>query len=128
MQGAAVRLDVWLWAARLYRTRSLAKAAVEAGKVELNEQACKPARLLHAGDRLRVTRGEERLHIDVLALSEQRGPASAAQALYREDEASRQQRLAEAERRRMDRLGYSSPPGRPDKQARRALLRVKDSR
>jgi len=125
MDGAAVRIDIWLWAARLYKTRTLAKGAVVAGKVELGEQACKPSRAIHAGDRLRVTRGEERLDITVVALSAQRGSAATAQGLYREEDLDRERRLADAEKRRLDRLGYSGPPKRPDKQARRALMRIK---
>ncbi|HRA36709.1 MAG TPA: S4 domain-containing protein [Pseudomonadota bacterium] len=125
MDGAAVRLDIWLWAARLYKTRALAKGAVVAGKVEVGEQACKPSRTVHPGDRLRVTRGAEQLELTVVAVSAQRGPAAVAQGLYREEEADRLRRLAEAESRRLDRLGYSGPPKRPDKQARRALMRVK---
>ena len=126
MGDAAVRLDVWLWAARLYKTRTLAKGAVVAGKVELGGQACKASRTVHPGDRLRVIRGAERLDLTVVALSAQRGPAAVAQALYREEEADRARRLAEAERRHLERMGYAGPPKRPDKQARRALLRIKD--
>lgn len=125
MDGATVRLDLWLWAARLYRTRTQAKDAIVAGRVVVGGQSCKPSRAIHPGDRLRLARGEERLEITVVALSAQRGPASTAQALYREEDLDRQRRLADAERRRLDRLGYSGPPKRPDKQARRALLRIK---
>ena len=127
MGDAPVRLDVWLWAARLYKTRTLAKGAVVAGKVELGGQACKASRTVHPGDRLRVIRGAERLDLTVVAVSAQRGPAAVAQALYREEEADRVRRLAEAERRRLERMGYAGPPKRPDKQARRALMRIKDA-
>ena len=125
MDGAPVRLDVWLWAARLYKTRTLAKGAVVAGKVEVGEQACKPSRTVHPGDRLRVTRGEERLELTVVAVSAQRGPAAVAQGLYREEEADRLRRLGEAESRRLDRMGYSGRHKRPDKQARGARRRIK---
>jgi ribosome-associated heat shock protein Hsp15 len=125
MDGATVRLDLWLWAARLYKTRTLAKDAVVAGRVVVGDQACKPSRAIHPGDRVCLARGEERLEITVVALSAQRGPTATAQALYREEDLDRQRRLADAERRRLDRLGYSGPPKRPDKKARRALLRIK---
>jgi ribosome-associated heat shock protein Hsp15 len=76
-----VRADVWLWAARFFKTRSLAKQAIDGGRVDVNGAGCKTAKTLHAGDRLRIGRGEERLEVEVLALSDQRGPAAAAQAL-----------------------------------------------
>ncbi|WP_329740766.1 RNA-binding S4 domain-containing protein [Dyella sp. A6] len=120
-----VRVDVWLWAARFFKTRSLAKQAIVGGHVDVNDAGCKPARTLHVGDRLRVTRGEERLEIEVLGLSERRGPASVAQTLYRESEASRKVREDARMQRRM--IGAAAPPKRPDKQARRELRRLKDS-
>lgn len=122
---AAVRVDVWLWAARFFKTRSLAKQAVESGKIELNDASCKPAKGVHVGDLLRIRRGEERMEVEVLALSEQRGPASAAQALYGESEASITAREAAKAQRKL--VGSMAPPGRPDKQARRELRRLKDS-
>jgi ribosome-associated heat shock protein Hsp15 len=122
---AEVRADVWLWAARFFKTRSLAKQAIAGGHVDVNGGGCKPAKMLHAGDRLHIARGEERLEVDVLALSERRGPASVAQALYRETEASRAAREAARAERRM--VGAMAPPKRPDKQARRELRRLKDA-
>nr|WP_240734024.1 S4 domain-containing protein [Dyella soli] len=121
----SVRADVWLWAARFFRTRSLAKQAIEGGKVDLNGHGCKPAKAVHVGDRLVLGRGEERLEVEVLGLSEQRGPASVAQALYRESDASVAQREAAKAQRKL--VGAMAPPGRPDKQARRELRRLKDS-
>ena len=85
---AEVRADVWLWAARFFRTRSLAKQAIDGGKVDVNGAGCKPARPLHAGDVLRIGRGEERLEVEVLALSERRGPAAAVLTLFRTAAAS----------------------------------------
>jgi len=120
-----VRVDVWLWAARFFKTRSLAKQAIVGGHVDLNGSGCKPAKTLRVGDRLQVTRGEERLEVDVLGLSERRGPASVAQALYRETEPSRLVREEARAQRRM--IGAAAPPKRPDKQARRELRRLKDS-
>ena len=121
---AEVRADVWLWAARFFKTRSLAKQAIDGGKIDVNGAGCKPAKLLHAGDTLKIGRGDERLEVEVLALADRRGPASAAQALYRESEASRQAREARREQRRL--VGVQAPRQRPDKHARRELRRLKD--
>jgi ribosome-associated heat shock protein Hsp15 len=123
---AGVRADVWLWAARFFKTRSLAKQAIDGGKVELNGAGCKPSKTVHAGDRLQVTRGEERLEVVVLALSEQRGPAPVAQALYRETDESLAAREAARAQRRLGAAGLLRPPTRPDKQARRQIMRFKD--
>jgi ribosome-associated heat shock protein Hsp15 len=124
-EAAAVRLDVWLWAARFFKTRSLAKQAVEGGKVEVNGVAGKPAKALRVGDALRIVRGEERFEVTVLALDERRGPAAQAQRLYAESEASRQARAELRERQRL--AGAPGPPTRPDKRARRLIRQWKDS-
>lgn len=120
---ASVRADVWLWAARFFKTRSLCRQAIDGGKVELNGAACKPAKPVHAGDTLRVTRGNERFEIEVLGLADTRGPASVAQTLYRESEASRQAREARREQARLQRP--PRPDSRPGKADRRALRRFK---
>ena len=127
-RSAELRLDVWLWAARFFKTRSLARQAIEAGRVEVNDAGCKPAKALHVGDRLRIGRGQERLDIIVLALSSRRGPASDAQQLYRETEASRVAREALREQRRLSGAALDHPAGRPDRQARRQLRKIKDLR
>lgn len=119
-----VRADVWLWAARFFKTRSLAKQAIEGGKIDVNDGGCKPAKALHAGDRLKIQRGEEKLEVYVLALTDKRGPASVAQTLYRETAASVAAREALREQRRL--IGMSGPLSRPDKHARRDLRRLKD--
>jgi ribosome-associated heat shock protein Hsp15 len=118
-----VRADVWLWAARFFKTRSLAKQAVEGGKVDVNGAGCKPARPIHVGDRLRVSRGEERMELDVRALSDKRGPAAAAQLLYRETAESLAAREARHEQQRLHGGGVIRPTSRPDKKARRQILR-----
>ncbi|WP_448100784.1 RNA-binding S4 domain-containing protein [Luteibacter jiangsuensis] len=122
---AGVRADVWLWAARFFKTRSLAKQAIDGGKVELNDAACKPAKAVHVGDTFRITRGEERIGCVVVALSEKRGPAPEAQKLYKETEES----LAERERRREDRRltggALLRPDARPDKRDRRLIQDLK---
>ena len=123
---AETRADVWLWAARFFKTRSLAKQAIDGGKVDVNGAGCKPARTLRVGDMLNIGRGEDRLEVEVLALAGQRGPACAAQALYRESEASRQAREARQEQRRL--VGMQAPRQKPDKHARRELRRLKDDR
>jgi len=123
---AGVRADVWLWAARFFKTRSLAKQAIEGGKIHVNEGGCKPAKVLHVGDRLEIGRGEERFEVQVLALAEQRGPASVAQALYRESEASLAAREAARAQRKLGAAGLLRPPTRPDKQARRLIQKFKD--
>jgi ribosome-associated heat shock protein Hsp15 len=121
-----VRADVWLWAARMYKTRNLAKQAIDGGKVDVNGGGCKPSKALHVGDMVRLTRGEERLELEILALAEQRGPASVAQTLYRETEASRLAREQARELRRLSGAGLNRPATRPNKQERRELRRLKD--
>ena len=120
------RADVWLWAARFFKTRSLARHAIEGGRVDVNDAGCKPAKTLHVGDRLKISRGEERLEVELLVLSDKRGPASVAQTLYRETDASRVAREAAREQQRL--VGANAPLKRPDKQARRELRRLKDQR
>ncbi|GGY17131.1 heat-shock protein 15 [Rhodanobacter panaciterrae] len=121
-----LRADQWLWAARFFKTRSLAKQAIDGGKIEVNEAGCKPAKALHVGDMLRISRGEERLEVEVLGLSDKRGPASVAQTLYRETETSRVAREAAQQQHQL--IGASGPLKRPDKHARRDLRRLKDAR
>jgi len=121
-----VRLDLWLWAARFYKTRSLAKQAIESGKVEIDGQAAKPARPLRGGEQLNVRRGEERFEIQVLALSGKRGSATIAQSLYSETDESRDRRLREAAERRAANAGYRPPSGKPDKRARRLIQALGD--
>jgi ribosome-associated heat shock protein Hsp15 len=120
-QSESVRLDVWLWATRFFRTRALAKAAVEGGKVDVNGHAGKPSKAVHLGDHLRVTRGNERYEIVVRGLSEQRGPAAVAEQLYEESVESAARRAAEREARRLANAGVSHPTTKPDKKARRQL-------
>ncbi|TDR45720.1 heat shock protein Hsp15 [Tahibacter aquaticus] len=122
----SVRLDVWLWAARFFKTRSLAKQVIEGGKVEVNGAGCKASRAVRVGDELRILRGEDRYTISVQALSEQRGPASVAQTLYRESEESVQARLAAAQQRRHEATGYEKPATKPDKRARRLIRALGD--
>lgn len=121
-----VRLDVWLWAARFFKTRALAKQAVAGGKVEVGGQGAKPSRTLRSGDRLRIRRGEEIFEVEVRGLSERRGPASEARLLYEESEASRLARETAAAERRAAIAGYQPPRTKPDKRARRLIQALGD--
>ena len=123
---ASVRLDQWLWAARFFKTRSLARQAVDTGKVEIGGQRAKAARSVRVGDSLRIARGEEVFEVQVRALSDRRGPASVAQTLYEESEASRQRRDAERATRAAQRAGYKPPDAKPDKRARRLIRALGD--
>lgn len=118
-----LRIDKWLWAARFFKTRSLAAQAVEGGKVKLNGQRVKPAKELHANDALEIHLGDYVWHISVLALSARRGPAEVARLLYAETEASQVLRQAQAETRRMEPEPAAEMHGRPTKRDRRMLKR-----
>jgi ribosome-associated heat shock protein Hsp15 len=116
-----MRLDKWLWAARFFKTRSLAQQAIEAGRVKLNEQRIKPAHLLKTSDLLSIRVGELEWHIEVKGLSDKRGPAEQARKLYEETPQSRAER-----ERRMDLRRWGAEPaaaikGRPTKRDRRRL-------
>ena len=123
---ASVRLDLWLWAARFYKTRALAKHAIETGKVDVGGQRAKPSRGVRVGDALIVHRSDERFEIEVLALSDMRGPASVAQALYRESAASRLAREQARAMRAAAHNGFRPPETRPDKRARRLIRALGD--
>ena len=126
-EPATVRIDAWLWAARFFKTRSLAKAAIATGKVELEgERVAKPSRSVRIGDALVVQRGEERFHVEVAGISDMRGPAKVAQALYRETEASRLAREQLRAQRAAEGAGYSAPESRRDKRARRLIRALGD--
>ncbi len=121
------RLDVWLWAARFFKTRSLAKQAIEGGKIAVGGAVVtKASKAVHVDDLLLVQRGEERFELRVLGLSDARGPASVAQTLYAETDAGKARREAEAARRRDERGGYQPPESRPNKKARRLIRALGD--
>ena len=122
----SVRLDLWLWAARFFKTRALAKVAIETGKVEVGGQRAKPSRVLRVGDALKIVRGEESFDIEVAALSDVRGPAPVAQALYRESEASKLAREQARALRAAERAGFRPPESKPDKRARRLIRALGD--
>ncbi|MGB2815994.1 MAG: RNA-binding S4 domain-containing protein [Burkholderiaceae bacterium] len=125
MSDDAVRLDKWLWAARFFRTRSLATAAVTAGEVRVGSERVKPARVVKPGDEVQVRRGDEVLDIVVRELSGVRGPAPVAQRLYEETEESRRRRALAAERRRLAREPALDIKGRPTKRDARVLRRLR---
>jgi ribosome-associated heat shock protein Hsp15 len=119
-----VRMDKWLWAARFFKTRGLASAACELGRVKSGEITAKAARDVRVGDRLTIKNEGGVFGVEVLALSEVRGPAAAAQALYQETEASRVARArVEAERKAM--FATDVPVGKPNKKDRREIQRWK---
>jgi len=120
-----VRIDKWLWAARFFKTRSLAGKACDLGRIQSNSQAAKAAREVKIGDMLRVICDAGEFHVEVLLLSEVRGPAAVAQTLYRETEASKEMRLKIAAERKAAAQFESLPPGRPDKRDRRRIIQFR---
>jgi ribosome-associated heat shock protein Hsp15 len=115
------RIDKWLWAARFFKTRELASKACEMGRIGSNSVRAKPAREVRIGDRLEIDNGSIKFEVEVLGVSQQRGPAAVAQALYRESEASVEARRKAAEERRLlGPIGQISP-GRPSKRDRRLI-------
>ena len=117
------RLDTWLWAARFYKTRNLAKEAIEGGKIKLNEHSAKASSRVKPKDSLQISRSGEIWHIQVLALNEQRRPANEAETLYQEDAQSHARRLQERELRRQNAIEYDQQ--RPSSHARELLRRLR---
>lgn len=124
--AGSVRLDVWLWAARWFKTRALAKTQIEAHRVKVDGQPCKPSRAVRVGARLDIERGGDLFAIEVAGVSDQRGPASLAQKLYLEDAAAKARRLELAALRAAERAGYQAPQTKPNKKARRLLRALGD--
>jgi ribosome-associated heat shock protein Hsp15 len=121
-----VRIDKWLWAARFFKTRALAQAAVAAGKVKLQGERVKPAKEIRVGDELTVRVGEYEWRIAVKGLTEHRGPAAAARELYAENEESRALRTAQIADRRAHGSVWGERKGRPTKRERRQILRFRE--
>jgi ribosome-associated heat shock protein Hsp15 len=119
-----IRFDKWLWAARLFKTRSLAADAVERGQVRIDDQRIKPARIARVGDRVVVQKGDERIEFVVRGLSGVRGPAPVAQQLYAETPDSRSRREQASDQRRLARDPAAMIKGRPSKRDARALRRM----
>ena len=116
-----MRLDKWLWAARFFKTRSLAQQAIAAGRVKLNEERVKPAHVLKAADSVSVRIGELEWQVKVVALSDRRGPAQQARKLYAETDASRAERERRSDMRRWGAEPAAALKGRPTKRDRRRL-------
>jgi ribosome-associated heat shock protein Hsp15 len=121
----SVRIDKWLWAARFFKTRSLAARACELGRIQCNGQPAKAAREVHVGDMLLVTNEGGDFQVEVLLLSEVRGPASVAQTLYRETASSRELRLKVAAERKAMRQFEELPAARPSKRDRRRIIQFR---
>lgn len=119
----SVRIDKWLWAARFFKTRSLATQAVEAGRVRLGEDRIKPARNVRRGERLRIENESGQYEVDILELGDKRGPAAVAQQMYQETAESQQRRMEATEQRKLFREPSDSIKGRPTKRDRRLLDR-----
>jgi ribosome-associated heat shock protein Hsp15 len=120
-----LRIDKWLWAARFFKTRALASNACDLGRVAANGQPAKPAREVRTGDLLRVRNEGGEFEVEVLLLSEMRGPAAVAQTLYRETETSLQLRLKAAEERKNLLQFDASRESKPSKKDRRELDRFR---
>ncbi|MGO4998832.1 ribosome-associated heat shock protein Hsp15 [Oceanisphaera sp. W20_SRM_FM3] len=123
--NAGVRLDKWLWAARFYKTRSLARTMIEGGKVHYNDQRSKPSKVVEVGSLIKLRQGTDEREVLVLEVSEHRGKAEQAQALYEETAASIQKCEKNAEARKLNIQFAPSPERRPDKKERRSLLKIK---
>src|SRR5437667_3097873 len=120
-----MRMDKWLWAARFFKTRALASRACELGRILSSGQQAKPSREVRAGDMLQVKNDSGDFQIEVLLLSEMRGPATVAQTLYRETEASRELRLKAVEERKSLGVFDAFPEGKPSKRDRREIDKLR---
>lgn len=121
-----VRIDAWLWATRFFKTRALAKQAIERGRVTIGGATCKASHTVKIGEALCIVRGDETFEVTVLGLAHKRSSVALAQALYRESDASVAARENAREQRRAERAGYQPPPKRPDKRARRLIRALGD--
>ena len=122
---SSVRLDKWLWAARFFKTRSVARDAVSCGKFHLNGNRAKPGRTLNVDDVLRILRGEDEYTITIIEIASRRGPAAVAQTLYEESDESRVKREKLVEQRKLEHEQHAGRERRPDKRQRRRLVRFK---
>ena len=120
-----MRIDKWLWAARFFKTRALAAKACDLGRIRLRDIEVKPAHDVHVGHMLRIRNEGGEFEVEVLALSEMRGPAPVAQSLYRETDTSRERRQKEAEERKAMQLYAPLPERRPSKRDRRRIIQFR---
>ena len=123
-----MRIDKWLWAARFFKTRALAAKACDLGRIRWRDIEAKPAHNVHAGDMLRIRNEGGEFEVEVLALSEMRGPASVAQTLYRETDASKELRQKLAEERKAMQQFAPVPERRPSKRDRRRIIQFRSGR
>ena len=124
-ENLKVRIDKWLWAARFFKTRGLATEAIKLGRVQVNKARPKPSRIVQLGDQLCIEKGDTVFRVEILKLSEQRGPTKIAQTLYQETEDSLKQRAEQAELRRAQRLSApQAPQSRPDKHDRQRIRKL----
>ena len=124
----SVRIDKWLWAARFFKTRAQASKACDLGRIRSNEIEAKPARDVRVGDMLRIRNEGGEFQVEVLQLSEMRGPAAVAQTLYRETEASKENRQREAAERKAMQQFAPLPEHRPSKRDRRRIIQFRTGR
>jgi ribosome-associated heat shock protein Hsp15 len=124
----SMRMDKWLWAARFFKTRALAAKACDLGRIRSRDIEAKPARDVHVGDMLHIKNEGGEYEIEVLGLSEMRGPAPVAQALYRETEASKEQRQKMADERKAMQQFAPLPERRPSKRDRRRIIQFRGGR
>ena len=124
---ASFRMDKWLWAARFFKTRSLAARACDLGRVQSHKQPVKPAREVRVGDLLQIRTQSGDFEVEVLLLSDVRGPASVAQTLYRETESSRELRIRLAQERKAAMSFNPGPPSRPSKRDRRKIIQFRQN-
>jgi len=123
----SVRIDKWLWAARFFKTRALAAKACDIGRIRSNEIEAKPAREVHVGDMLRIKNEGGEFHLEVLGVTDIRGPAAVAQALYRETDESKERRQREAAERKAMQQYAPLPERRPTKRDRRRIIQFRRS-
>ncbi len=123
-----MRIDKWLWAARFFKTRALASKACDLGRIRVRDVDAKPAREIHVGEMVHIKNEGGEFDVEVLALSEMRGPASVAQTLYRETEGSKEARLKAAEERKAMQQFMPMPEKRPNKRDRRHIIQFRGGR
>ncbi|MCF2911083.1 MULTISPECIES: ribosome-associated heat shock protein Hsp15 [Pseudoalteromonas] len=122
-----VRLDKWLWAARFYKTRTIAREMIQGGKVHYNGQRCKPSRMVEVGATIKLAQGFDEKEVTVLQIMEKRQSAPIAQTLYEESAASLEKRAQNAIARKNNSFFAPRPEHKPDKKQRRELLKLKSS-
>lgn len=127
ISSKSIRLDKWLWAARFYKTRSIARDMIDGGKVHYNNQRTKPSKIVEIGAMVKLRQGTDEKIVEVLTLSDQRRGAPEAQKLYRETEESIARREQNTQMRKLNAYYNPNPEKRPDKKQRRDILKFKDS-